>query len=171
MPHFEVIARLKIRPGELEGFKTQAAELMRLTREYDRKTLRYDWYIDEDAMECEVHEDYVDESGLIEHNEHIVDARGLLFETYASDHRMSVYGEISPQLAELFKHHAAGVAVHHFFQGLEQQAAVSGGALAAGTSVRDVIAAQVRRSRRCSQRHPATVCSTTRRLGRALRSC
>ena len=119
MPHFEVIARLKIRPGELEGFKTQAAELMRLTREYDRKTLRYDWYIDEDAMECEVHEDYVDESGLIEHNEHIVDARGLLFETYASDHRMSVYGEISPQLAELFKHHAAGVAVHHFFQGLE----------------------------------------------------
>ena len=127
MNHFEVIARLKIRPGEMEGFKAQSAEMMRLTREHDTKTLRYDWFIDEDAMECEVHEDYVDESGLIEHNEHVLAPRAVLFEKYAYDHRMSVYGEISPRLAKLFEHHAGGVAMHHFFQGLEQPAAVSGG--------------------------------------------
>jgi quinol monooxygenase YgiN len=124
MDHFEVVARMKIRPGELQGFKAQAAELMRLTRDRDTKTLRYDWFIDEDAMQCEVHEDYVDESGLIEHNEHIVDARAVLFEKYGYDHQMSVFGDISPQLRTLFEQHAGGVALHRFFQGLEQQAAV-----------------------------------------------
>src|SRR3974390_77429 len=117
MTRFEVIARLKIRPGELEHFKSQAAEIMRRTRERDTKTLRYDWFIDADAMQCEVHEEYIDETGLIEHNEHVVDVRGELFEKYAYDHRMSVYGEISEQLSELFAQHAGGVAVHQFFQG------------------------------------------------------
>ena len=122
MTRFEVIARLKIRPGELEHFKSQAAEIMRRTRERDTKTLRYDWFIDADAMQCEVHEEYIDETGLIEHNEHVVDVRGELFEKYAYDHRMSVYGEISEQLSELFAQHAGGVAVHQFFQGLEEPA-------------------------------------------------
>ena len=30
---YEVTARLKVREGELEGFKRQAAEMMRLARE------------------------------------------------------------------------------------------------------------------------------------------
>jgi len=41
MSHFELHAHLKIRPGQLEGFKAQAAELIRITREQDTKTLRY----------------------------------------------------------------------------------------------------------------------------------
>jgi hypothetical protein len=43
---FEVMARLKIREGELDGFKQQAAQVMRLARELDTKTVRYDWFID-----------------------------------------------------------------------------------------------------------------------------
>src|SRR5262245_65450543 len=50
MSNLEVIARLTIRPGQLEGFKAQAAEMMRLTRELDTKIVRYDWHIDEVAM-------------------------------------------------------------------------------------------------------------------------
>ena len=56
---FEVMARLKIRDGELDGFKQQAAEMMRQTREKDTKTLRYDWFLS-DGPECEVREGYVD---------------------------------------------------------------------------------------------------------------
>jgi quinol monooxygenase YgiN len=37
----EVTARLKIRDGELDGFKQQAGEMIRLTREKDTGTLRY----------------------------------------------------------------------------------------------------------------------------------
>jgi quinol monooxygenase YgiN len=105
----EVIARLKVRPGQLEGFKTQTAKILRLTREQDRHTLRYDWFVSRDETECEVHESYVTEDGLIEHNQHVVDARDILFRDHASDHRMSVYGEISPHLSELFTKHAGGV--------------------------------------------------------------
>jgi hypothetical protein len=51
---YEVTARLKIREDQLEGFKRQAADTMRLARELDTKTLRYDWFLSEDGTECEV---------------------------------------------------------------------------------------------------------------------
>ena len=62
---FEVTARLKIRDGELEGFKQQAAEMMRIARERDTKTLRYYWFISDDGTECEVREAYTDADDLI----------------------------------------------------------------------------------------------------------
>ena len=40
MAHLELHAHLKIRPGQMEGFKTQVAEMLRLTRELDTQTLR-----------------------------------------------------------------------------------------------------------------------------------
>ena len=124
MGHLEVTAHLKIRPGQLEGFKAQVAEIMRLTREKDTDTIRYDWFIKEDGTECEVHEVYLTEEGLIEHNTHVMAARALLFEEYAYDHRMSVYGEISQHLRDLGDKHAGGVNVYSFLQGLETAAAV-----------------------------------------------
>src|SRR5262244_2624754 len=124
MGQLEVIARLNVRPGQLEGFTTQAAEILRLTREKDTHTLRYDWFLNEDETECEVHEAYLSEEGLIEHNQHVVEVRDAWFRDYAFDHRMSVYGEISPQLSDLFKKHAGGVSTFSFVQGLEQAAPV-----------------------------------------------
>jgi len=120
--HLEVIARLKVRPGQLEGFNSQVAEIMRLTRAQDTQTLRYDWFLNEDATECEVHEGYVREEGLIEHNQHVVEARHELFRDYAFDHRMSVYGDISQHLSDLFDKHAGGVSQFSFVQGLEPAA-------------------------------------------------
>lgn len=118
----ELHAHLKIRPGQLDGFKAQAAELIRLTREQDTQTLRYDWFIDEDGTECEVHEAYLSEEGLIEHNSHIMEARARLFETYAFDHRMTVFADISPHLREMFGVHAEGVRVFPFVEGLRADA-------------------------------------------------
>jgi quinol monooxygenase YgiN len=124
MGHLEVHAHMKIRPGQLEGFTAQAAELMQLTREKDTQTIRYDWFINADATECEVHEAYLSGQGLIEHNTHIVQARAILFEKYAYDHRMTAFGEVSQQLLELANKHAGGIAVYSFLQGLEAAAAV-----------------------------------------------
>jgi quinol monooxygenase YgiN len=122
--HVPVIARVKVRPGQLEGFKTQAAEILRLAQEKDTQTLRYDWFLNEDKTDCEVHEAYLSEEGLIEHSQHVVEVRDAWFRDYAFDHRMSVYGEISPQLSDLFKKHAGGVSKFSFVQGLEQAARV-----------------------------------------------
>jgi quinol monooxygenase YgiN len=124
MSHLELHAHLKIRPGQLEGFKTQAAEIMRLTRELDTKTLRYDWFIKEDGTECEVHEAYMSEQGLFEHNMHVMEARAVLFRDYAFDHQMTAFGEVSSQMRDLAARHAGGMTVYSFLQGLEAAAAV-----------------------------------------------
>jgi quinol monooxygenase YgiN len=122
--HLEVHAHLKVRPGQLEGFKVQAAEIMRLTREKDTQTVRYDWFISEDGTECEVHEAYLSAQGLIDHNAHVMEARAALFERYAYDHRMVAFGEVPQELRELADKHAGGIAVYSFLQGLGTVAAV-----------------------------------------------
>ena len=124
MAQLEVHAHLKIRPGQLDGFKAQAAEIMRLTRDKDTQTIRYDWFVSEDGTECEVHEAYQSGEGLIEHNAHVMEARAVLFAKYAYDHRMTAFGEVSEELRELANKHAGGIAVYSFLQGLEAVAAV-----------------------------------------------
>ena len=119
MATFEVSAHMTVRPGQLEGFKRQAAECIRITQEKDTRTLRYDWFISSDGRECEVREAYTGPEGLIEHNTHILEARTKLFAEYADNHFMTVYGEPSPRLLELLKAHAAGFTWFTFLQGLE----------------------------------------------------
>ena len=91
---FEVTARLKVRDGEIDGFKHQAAEMMKATRELDTKTIRYDWFLSEDGTECEVRESYVDADALIEHSQHIAEARNKLFRDFADDHTVQFYGSL-----------------------------------------------------------------------------
>jgi quinol monooxygenase YgiN len=122
MSNLEVIARLTIRPGQLEGFKAQAAEMMRLTRALDTKTVRYDWFIDEDAMVCEVHEAYTAEEGLFEHSMHIMEPRAVMFEKYSTGHRMSFFGPISQQLVQIAHKYADEAHMYSLLQGLEQPA-------------------------------------------------
>ena len=100
---FEVMARLKIRDGELAGFKHQAAEMMRQTRDKDTRTLRYDWFLSADGSECEVRESYVDADALLEHARNVFEARDTLFRDFAYDHQMTIYGEPSPALEQLME--------------------------------------------------------------------
>jgi quinol monooxygenase YgiN len=103
MAAFEVSAHMTVRPGQLEGFKKQAAECIRITKEKDTRTLRYDWFLSSDGTECEVREAYTGPEGLLEHNRHILDARTALFENYADNHFMTFYGRPIPELVELLK--------------------------------------------------------------------
>ena len=119
MDHLELSAHMKVRPGCLEGFKKQAAELIRITKEKDTRTLRYDWFLSTDGAECEVREAYTGPEGLIEHNTHILEARTKLFKEYADGHFMTFYGEPSQPLLDLLKAHAVGHTWFRFLQGLE----------------------------------------------------
>ena len=119
MTQLEVHAHLKIRPGQLEGFKAQAAELIRVTQQKDSHTLRYDWFINADGTECEVHEAYANGQGLVEHNAHVMGARAILFEKYAYDHRMTAFGDVSQELRDLGTKHAGGLAVYTLLGGLD----------------------------------------------------
>jgi hypothetical protein len=119
MGHLEVSAHLTVRPGCLEGFTRQAAELVRITKEKDTQTLRYDWFLSTDGTECEVREAYTAPEGLIEHNTHILEARTKLFQDYADNHFMTLYGELSQPLPDLLKAHAVGFTWFTFVRGLE----------------------------------------------------
>ena len=119
MANLELSAHMTVRPGQLEGFKKQAAECIRITREKDTHTLRYDWFLSTDGTECEVREAYTGPEGLIEHNKNILDARAKLFKDYADNHFMTVYGEVSQPLIELLKAHAAGYKWFSFVKGLD----------------------------------------------------
>jgi quinol monooxygenase YgiN len=105
MAIFEVSALMTVRPGQLEGFKKQAAECIRITREQDTHTLRYDWFLSSDGTECEVREAYTGPEGLLEHNRNILEARTTLFREYADNHFMKFYGEPIPELVDLLKAH------------------------------------------------------------------
>ena len=119
MANLEVSAHMTVRPGQLEGFRKQAAECIRITKEKDTHTLRYDWFLSTDGTECEVREAYASPEGLIEHNRNILEARAKLFKDYADNHFMTVYGEASPLLLELLKRHAAGFKWFTFVKGLD----------------------------------------------------
>ena len=125
---FEVTARLKVRDGELEGFKRQAAEVMKATRELDTETIRYDWFLSDDGSECEVRECYADADALVDHAQHIAEARNVLFRDFAFGHTVVFYAEPSPALAGALKAMPPGaVTLKKFslFQALEADVGVA----------------------------------------------
>ncbi len=120
MSKLEVSARMTVREGELEGFKRQAAECIRQTKEKDTNTLRYDWFLSSDETECEIREAYVSSEGLIEHRMHVGEALNKLFSEFADAHAVAVYGDPSPRLVEMANAQMAGrVKWYSFLQGLE----------------------------------------------------
>ena len=133
---FEVTARLRIRDGELDGFTQQAAEIMRQAREKDTRTLRYDWFISDDGTRGEVREAYLDADGLLEHSDHVGEARATLFRDFAYDHDMTLYGEPSPALADVFEAMAGHVTVHRYslFEGLEVESGLTHDAIFEATA-------------------------------------
>ena len=54
----QVIARIPVRKGKLDGLQWQAAAIIRRTKEKNAKTLRYGWFLNVDKTACEVREAY-----------------------------------------------------------------------------------------------------------------
>jgi quinol monooxygenase YgiN len=125
MANLEVIAHMTVRPGQLEGFKAQVAEILRVTRQADTHTLRCDWFLNNDGTECEVHESFPDEQGLIEHKMNTMEATVLLFNEFASGHQATIFGEVSADFVSLATARMGPPTVFSFLQGLEAPASAS----------------------------------------------
>ena len=116
---FEAIARLEIRDGELDGFKRQVVEIVRLTSENDSQPLRYDWFISDDGTKCEVREAYADADALVAQQQHVAPAKMKLFHDFVAGHEMAFFGELSPALADLLEKMSVQYTQFSFLQGLE----------------------------------------------------
>ena len=124
MSHLELHAQLKIRPGQLEAFKAQASDIVRLARERDTQTLRFDWFISADGTQCEVHETYESDAAFFEHTQHIMEARAKLFRDCVDGHHVSVYGDVPQRFTDMANAHARGLRRYYFLQGLRLEPAV-----------------------------------------------
>jgi quinol monooxygenase YgiN len=116
---FEATAKLEIREGELEGFKQQAAEVMRQMQALEDKPLRYDWFLSDDGTECEVREAYVDGDSLLEHQRVVADAKMHLLHNFVAGHTMTFYDEPSRALAQTLETQGATYRRFSLFQALE----------------------------------------------------
>ncbi len=100
-----------IKPGGLAEFKELIAESMKIVREKDTRTLRYDFFFNDDESVCTVREIYDGFEGLMESmaNNNDVFPRIFALTTY----RFVLYAEPSPELmafaekfgCEFHKHH------------------------------------------------------------------
>ncbi|NIM57312.1 MAG: hypothetical protein GTO15_22180 [Pseudomonas stutzeri] len=107
MNRLDVIARMQVRKGKLDGFKKQVAEIIRQVKEKDTGTLRYDWFLSNDT-DVEILEAYVSSDAWIEHRKNIGEALDVLFSEYADNHNVLVFGEPSPELFEMGNRLMAG---------------------------------------------------------------
>jgi hypothetical protein len=61
----------------------------------------------------------VDADALVDHAFHVREARDVMFEEFAYDHKMAFYGEPSPRLVELVDRIGVNVTYYTLLQALE----------------------------------------------------
>jgi len=114
----EISAIMKIPKGKLEEFKELAAETIRLSKERDTGTLKYDIFISKDETESEVREEYKNSEAVLEHMVNLSETLEKVFIDFPIDH-VNIYGDPSPELLEAVK--GVDIRIYSFSQGLEEK--------------------------------------------------
>jgi quinol monooxygenase YgiN len=114
----QLSAKMKIRPGMLERFKSQAAKCISEVKGKDTGTLQYDWFISSDNTECEIREAYENSDALLAHVENLREPLRILFEKFATDHSIVFYGDPSAELLENAKSRRIDFTTYSFLEGL-----------------------------------------------------
>ena len=116
--NIEISAIMKIPKGKLEEFKELAVETIRLSKERDTETLKYDVYISSDETECEVRQEYKNSEAVLEHMANLRETLKKAYIDFPIDH-VNIYGDPSPELLEAVK--GIDIGVYSFSQGLEEK--------------------------------------------------
>ncbi len=114
--NIEISAIMKIPKGKLEEFKELAVETVRLSKERDTGTLKYDVYISSDETECDVRQEYKNSEAVLEHMANLRETLKKAYIDFPIDH-VNIYGNPSPELLEAVK--GINVGLYSFSQGLE----------------------------------------------------
>lgn len=99
MSRFQAMVRLKIHHNKIDEFKRLATDSIRLSRERDTGTVRYDIFFNDDNTEAVVYEEFVSEDARLEHLTNLGDnVAGMLAIT---DMRAEVWAHADPDLRAL----------------------------------------------------------------------
>ena len=96
MARFQAMVRLKIHPGKRDQFKKIAEESIRLSREKDVGTLRYDIFLDEDETEAVVYEEFLSPAARLEHLANMGDNVAAMLAV--ADMQAEVWSHSDPEL-------------------------------------------------------------------------
>jgi quinol monooxygenase YgiN len=91
-------ALFKINEGQLDAFKQITSQFIAAVKEKDQGTLMYDWYLNEETMECSVLEDYADSDAALEHVANLGDLLGKLMEL--GEMSLELYGSPNEELSK-----------------------------------------------------------------------
>ena len=109
---------MKITHGMIEEFKQQAAKCISIAKENDPGTLQYDWFLNYYKTECEIREAYESSEALLAHISNLHESLRILFEKFASDHSVVIYGDPSQDLLENSKARGVDITIYSFLEGL-----------------------------------------------------
>jgi quinol monooxygenase YgiN len=96
MKQLTATALFKIKEGKLEEFKQFIPSLISAVKEKDPGTLTYDWYLNEDNMECVVLETYSDSQAVLAHSGNVGELLQKILEV--ADLSLQLYGNPSEEL-------------------------------------------------------------------------
>ena len=101
MKLIKVRALFKINEGQLETFEQLKQQFISVVnqKEKEKGTLMYDWYVNEDTMECAVLEDYADSDAVLEHAANTGDILQELLKI--GEISLEVYGNPSEELSKI----------------------------------------------------------------------
>lgn len=114
MKLIKVRALFKINEGQLDAFKKITSQFIATVKDKDQGTLMYDWYLNEDTMECAVLEDYADSNAALEHIAHVGDLLKKLMDL--GEMSLELYGSPNEELSKALE--GLDAKVFPFYAGL-----------------------------------------------------
>jgi hypothetical protein len=81
-------------------------------------TLQFDWFISTDKIECEIRETYESSEAFLAQLSNLSELLLILYEKFASDHSVIIYGDPSPELLTKVKTRGVDTKFFSFLQGL-----------------------------------------------------
>ena len=107
MKLIKVRALFKINEGQLDTFMALKQQFISVVKEKEKGTLMYDWYVNEDTMECAVLEDYADSQAVLEH---AANTGALLQKAMEiGEISLEVYGNPNEELSGILKNFGAKI--------------------------------------------------------------
>lgn len=107
MSKIQAVARFKIKPGKTEEFKRLSENCMKLAREKDPGTIRYDIFLNDDETEAVVYEEYGSPEAHLAHFENMGQNAAAIFEIV--EMQGELWGNPSPELRAGVEEHGVKV--------------------------------------------------------------
>ena len=114
MRPLKVTAKFKIKDGNLEAFKAIIPDIIAEVMESDPGTLVYEWFLNEELMECVVWEVYESSEAVIAHSGNV---GGYLDQLVSlADFSLELYGSPSEELLKAVE--GLDVRIYPFVDGI-----------------------------------------------------